>query len=48
MRDFNYELKCLCQRNRDGSYATCADRAFWTTSPTSARKWGSGTCKQSA
>jgi len=26
MRDFNYELKRLCQRNRDGSYATRADR----------------------
>jgi hypothetical protein len=26
MRDFNYELKQLCQRNRDGSYATRADR----------------------
>ena len=22
MRDLNYELKQLCQRNRDGSYAT--------------------------
>ena len=26
MRDFNYELKRLCRRNRDGSYATQADR----------------------
>src|SRR6516164_2981448 len=26
MRDLNYELKQLCQRNRDGSYATQADR----------------------
>src|SRR5471032_2890985 len=26
MRDFNYELKQLCRRNRDGSYATQADR----------------------
>jgi hypothetical protein len=26
MRDFNYELKQLCQRNQDGSYATRADR----------------------
>jgi len=26
MRDFNYELKRLCQRNQDGSYATRADR----------------------
>ena len=26
MRDFNYELKNLCRRNRDGSYATRADR----------------------
>ena len=26
MRDFNYELKQLCRRNRDGSYATRADR----------------------
>ena len=26
MREFNYELKQLCQRNRDGSYATRADR----------------------
>ena len=26
MREFNYELKQLCQRNRDGSYATQADR----------------------
>ena len=22
MKDLNYELKLLCQRNRDGSYAT--------------------------
>jgi site-specific recombinase XerC len=27
MRDFNYELKELCRRNRDGSYATQAERA---------------------
>lgn len=26
MREFNYELKQLCQRSRDGSYATRADR----------------------
>jgi hypothetical protein len=26
MRDLNYELKQLCQRNRDGSYATQRDR----------------------
>src|SRR3990172_7755600 len=26
MREFNYELKQLCQRNRDGSYATRANR----------------------
>ncbi len=26
MRDLNYELKQLCQRNRDGSYATQHDR----------------------
>ena len=26
MRDLNYALKLLCQRNRDGSYATQADR----------------------
>ena len=26
MREFNYELKQLCGRNRDGSYATRADR----------------------
>jgi len=26
MREFNYELKQLCQRNRDGGYATRADR----------------------
>lgn len=26
MREFNYELKQLCQRNRDGSYGTRADR----------------------
>jgi len=26
MRDLNYQLKTLCQRNRDGSYATRADR----------------------
>jgi integrase len=26
MRDLNYQLKQLCQRNRDGSYATQADR----------------------
>ena len=26
MRDFNYELKRLCRRNCDGSYATQADR----------------------
>jgi hypothetical protein len=26
MRDLNYDLKQLCQRNRDGSYATQADR----------------------
>jgi site-specific recombinase XerC len=26
MRDLNYQLKQLCQRNRDGSYATRADR----------------------
>src|SRR5476651_1514192 len=27
MRDLNYQLKQLCHRNRDGSYATQADRA---------------------
>ena len=27
MRNLNYELKQLCHRNRDGSYATQADRA---------------------
>ncbi len=26
MRDLNYELKQLCHRNRDGSYATQRDR----------------------
>ena len=26
MRDFNYEMKQLCHRNRDGSYGTQADR----------------------
>ena len=26
MRDLNYELKQLCRRNRDGSYATQRDR----------------------
>ena len=26
MREFNYELKQLCERNHDGSYATRADR----------------------
>jgi hypothetical protein len=26
MQDFNYEMKQLCRRNRDGSYATQADR----------------------
>ena len=26
MRDLNYQLKQLCTRNRDGSYATQADR----------------------
>jgi len=26
MRDLNYDFKQLCQRNRDGSYATQADR----------------------
>ena len=26
MRGFNYELKQLCERNHDGSYATRADR----------------------
>ena len=26
MRDLNYELKQLCHRNRDGSYATQHDR----------------------
>lgn len=26
MREFNYELKQLCRRNRDGSYGTRADR----------------------
>src|ERR1700675_4216234 len=26
MRDFNYDVKQLCRRNRDGSYATQADR----------------------
>jgi hypothetical protein len=26
MRDLNYDLKQLCQRNRDGSFATQADR----------------------
>jgi hypothetical protein len=26
MRDLNYELKQMCARNRDGSYATQADR----------------------
>lgn len=28
MRDLNYELKQLCRRNRDGSYATQRDRAW--------------------
>ena len=26
MQDLNYELKQLCERNRDGSYATQANR----------------------
>ena len=26
MRDLNYELKQMCRRNRDGSYATQRDR----------------------
>lgn len=26
MRDLNYQLKQLCQRNRDGSFATRANR----------------------
>ena len=26
MRDLNFELKQLCRRNRDGSYATQRDR----------------------
>ena len=26
MRDLNYDFKQLCRRNRDGSYATQADR----------------------
>ena len=26
MRDLNYDLKQLCNRNRDGSYATQHDR----------------------
>jgi hypothetical protein len=26
MRDLNYQLKTLCQRNRDGSHATQRDR----------------------
>jgi hypothetical protein len=26
MRDLNYELKQLCRRNRDGSFATQRDR----------------------
>ena len=26
MRDLNYAVKQLCRRNRDGSYATQADR----------------------
>jgi len=26
MKDLNYELKQLCRRSRDGSYATQADR----------------------
>ncbi|MBX9602410.1 MAG: hypothetical protein K2X35_15480, partial [Bryobacteraceae bacterium] len=26
MRDLNYELKQICRRNRDGSYATQRDR----------------------
>jgi len=25
MRDLNYELKQLCERNRDGAYTTQAD-----------------------
>ena len=28
MRDLNYQLKQLCKRNRDGSYATQANRAW--------------------
>ena len=26
MRDLNYQLKLLCQRNRDGSFGTQRDR----------------------
>ncbi len=26
MRNLNFELKLMCRRNRDGSYATQADR----------------------
>ena len=26
MRDLNYDLKLICRRNRDGSFATQADR----------------------
>ena len=28
MRDLNYDLKQLCRHNRDGSYATQADREY--------------------
>ncbi|GEM_PF-833858 len=28
MRDLNYQLKTLCRNNRDGSYATQAQRLF--------------------
>ena len=27
MKDLNYQLKQMCQRNRDGSYSTQANRA---------------------
>ena len=42
MQDLNYELKQLCARNRDGSFATQADRErILTSSPTSYGRWAS-------
>ena len=45
MRDLNYDFKQLCRRNRDGSFATQADREHIVDlCATSSTRWAYAIC----